>query len=354
MVTYNPHVAINQFNTCVLPAIEYGVGVWYASTSSDKTTWEKLEVFWRYIAKCILGVSTCAPTGGVQGELAWHPFRVRAASHAISMWTRISRLPLSELTRKAMCVQRELLRNSHTCWLTSIHNTLCATAVGTNVWNLWWSIDNFPNTLTACESVLQPENCKRPWDVVCNDNFINYSISTWFEEVNRINAKVGEGNNKLRTYALYKNKWGYEKYLDFIDNRDKRVLYTKFRIGIAPLRIETGRHEHNPAKPGTPGIQANVRFCLCCRTERVEDEFHFLMVCPIYTQLRNQLFNVAKSVLLDFVNNHKITHELYSNLINNDKDFFVFLMKFEHKDIIRAVSNFLWEAFKCREHMLKS
>ena len=36
--------------------------------------------------------------------------------------------------------------------------------------------------------------------------------------------------------------------------RDKRVLYTKFRIGIAPLRIETGRHEHNPAKPGTPGI----------------------------------------------------------------------------------------------------
>ena len=66
-----------------------------------------------------------------------------------------------------------------------------------------WSIDNFPNTLTACESVLQPENCKRPWDVVCNDNFINYSISTWFEEVNRINAKVGEGNNKLRTYALY-------------------------------------------------------------------------------------------------------------------------------------------------------
>ena len=147
---------------------------------------------------------------------------------------------------------------------------MCATAVGTNIWNLWWSIDNFPNTLTACESVLQPENCKRPWDVVCNDNFINYSISTWFEEVNRINAKVGEGNNKLRTYALYKNKWGYEKYLDFIDNRDKRVLYTKFRIGIAPLRIETGRHEHNPAKPGTPGIQANVRFCLCCRTERVE------------------------------------------------------------------------------------
>ena len=77
---------------------------------------------------------------------------------------------------------------------------MCATAVGTNVWNLWWSIDNFPNTLTACESVFQPENCKRPWDVVCNDNFINYSISTWFEEVNRINAKVGERKNKLRTY----------------------------------------------------------------------------------------------------------------------------------------------------------
>ena len=64
-----PNMVVNQFNTCVLPALEYGVGVWYTGRMSCKKEWGNVEVLWRTVARQILGVSTYAPMGGVAGDL---------------------------------------------------------------------------------------------------------------------------------------------------------------------------------------------------------------------------------------------------------------------------------------------
>ena len=53
-----------------------------------------------------------------------------------------------------------------------------------------------------------------------------------------------DGGNKLRTYRLFKSSIAHEPYLNVVNNRDKRILLTKFRIGICPLRSETGRYEN--------------------------------------------------------------------------------------------------------------
>ena len=81
------------------------------------------------------------------------------------------------------------------------------------------------------------------WETNCLASFREHAIHEWSKDVTRINAKCGQGLNKLRTYALFKRQWKLEPYLTCIDDRDKRVLLTKFRIGICPLRIETGRYE---------------------------------------------------------------------------------------------------------------
>ena len=136
------------------------------------------------------------------------------------------------------------------------------------------------NVKCECNENVSVGTCevKKSWESICSDEIRSNSVREWSKEVNRISAKSGVGLNKLRTYALYKQTWGCEPYLDLIHNRAKRVLLTKFRIGICPLRIETGRYEvMNRIK----GIEANLRYCLVCYTERVEDEYHFLMVCPI-------------------------------------------------------------------------
>ena len=145
---FKPDMVIHQFTTCVLPAIEYGVGVWYAGYSvCNKKVWESVEVFWRSIARSILGVSIFAPSGGIQGELEWYPFSVRAAWQAICTWTRITRMPNDMWTRKALCVQREMLRDGRKCWLTSICESLCSTSEGMNIWNSWWNLNDFANVV---------------------------------------------------------------------------------------------------------------------------------------------------------------------------------------------------------------
>ena len=55
------------------------------------------------------------------------------------------------------------------------------------------------------------------------------------------------GGNKLRTYKLYKNSYDTEDYVEnHIMSRTRRSALAKFRCGVAPLRLETGRCERIP------------------------------------------------------------------------------------------------------------
>ena len=56
--------------------------------------------------------------------------------------------------------------------------------------------------------------------------------------------------------------------------------YAKFRMGVAPLRIETGRYE---------GLEEENRLCFHCK-DKVESEEHVLLHCPAYQDLREMLF----------------------------------------------------------------
>ena len=56
-------------------------------------------------------------------------------------------------------------------------------------------------------------------------------------------------------------------------------------MGYLPLQIETGRYTNTPA--------AN-RICKLCHLE-IEDQYHFLLICPLLRQERLHLFNaIAK------------------------------------------------------------
>ena len=84
----------------------------------------------------------------------------------------------------------------------------------------------------------------------------------WLKDVKRIKAKCGNGLNKSRTYALFKTEWRFEPYLTCVEDRNKRVLLCKFRIGICPLRIETGRYEQ--VSRNVRGLPEKARTCKCC------------------------------------------------------------------------------------------
>ena len=58
-----------------------------------------------------------------------------------------------------------------------------------------------------------------------------------------------------------------------------REIITKFRISGYNLNIEKGRYEN---------IDRNDRKCTLCNMNEIEDEYHFILQCPIYDTFRKQ------------------------------------------------------------------
>ena len=65
-------------------------------------------------------------------------------------------------------------------------------------------------------------------------------ISQWTADINRENARTGNGGNKLRFYRTFKQVFNVESYCKIIFNRSHRGALAKFRSGTAPIAIETG------------------------------------------------------------------------------------------------------------------
>ena len=84
---------------------------------------------------------------------------------------------------------------------------------------------------------------------------------------------------KVTTYARCKHEFEVEKYLDFIKEKKFKFALTQFRLSSHNLAIERGRFEN---------IARTERVFVSCNSNLVENEYHFLLVCPLYRELRKQ------------------------------------------------------------------
>ena len=100
-----------------------------------------------------------------------------------------------------------------------------------------------------------------------------------------IQLYAGE-RKKLRMYAEFKHVIKYESYLRTIKIPKYRIMLSKFRLSSHDLEIERGRYGHKSTSP-------EERCCKFCQSNGdliTEDEFHFLMVFPLYKSKREKLF----------------------------------------------------------------
>ena len=96
---------------------------------------------------------------------------------------------------------------------------------------------------------------------------------------------------KLRTCILYKNQYLTEPYVECDVNRAHRSALAKFRCGILPLSVETGRFN---------AIPLEFRLCVFCDDNVVEDEYHFFFSCNLNNDLRSSLFDYLRQDVPDF------------------------------------------------------
>ena len=98
---------------------------------------------------------------------------------------------------------------------------------------------------------------------------------------------------KLRTFILFKNVYRPEPYIKMKISRRRRSLMSRFRSGILPLEVETGRYApiYDQSIKKNRKRKPSERICKICDQKETEDEFHFLCICPKYSMIRTILFN---------------------------------------------------------------
>ena len=107
-------------------------------------------------------------------------------------------------------------------------------------------------------------------------------ISEWRQSINNPLGSSKRGLNKLRTYCCFKSDFKVEHYCTLIMPPSHRSALSKFRCGVAPLRIETGRFEQLPV---------SQRTCPLCNSGEVETEYHVLLHCTTYNDIRVEFFD---------------------------------------------------------------
>ena len=81
----------------------------------------------------------------------------------------------------------------------------------------------------------------------------------------------------MQMYIGFKSSLYPEKYLSLSINFKFRQILACFRTSCLPLGVEEGR---------CTGVMYNERYCRVCNVQKVEDEYHFLLECSVYRDLR--------------------------------------------------------------------
>ena len=130
---------------------------------------------------------------------------------------------------------------------------------------------------------------------------------------------------KLRTYYFISGDATTKAYLIKPLSFAQRKLLAKLRLGILPIRLESGRYERPP-------LSVTDRICKQCALGEVENEEHFMLVCPKHSFRRNILYS-------------KIENKIDFNCMNNIEKLKLLL---NNENLVKASSQYIVESYAAR------
>ena len=231
------------FDVKIAPILLYGAELWGLSDMHDV---ERVHV---YACKRFMSAPVRACTAAVLGDCERYPMYVNAAKRCIQYWLRIMNMPDHRYVKQCYVMLKYYDSIGCVNWVTKVKHSLCSNGFG----YIWEQQNAVNQKLFICQFVQRlKDQYMQQWVDVCNST------------------------SKLDSYCLYKTSFTYEKYLDVLDVKKFRYSFASFRTSSHKLMIEKGRHL---------GIHRDRRYCFNC-LEAIESEYHFLLVCPLYVQLR--------------------------------------------------------------------
>lgn len=286
------------FDTLVWPVISYGASIWGTRSFSciDSVQHKAIRFF--------MNVGKYTPNDSLNGDMGWKPMIVKQWTSIFRHWSRCKDMSNDRLNYKVF------------------------------YWSFRNAVNNKKNWCFKVMEKFRSVNCEQfcKLDRYFNKNSILYIENVLFndykEEWHKRVSSYSTGK-KLRTYKLFKSHYGTEKYVLSNIQRRYKSAFAKFRFGVAPLKIETGRYEN---------MAVNDRKCFICLDD-VEDEKHVILTCPLYADLRRILYNECASFNVDF-NNMSDDEKFLFLFSNNDVSVLVAKTCFS---ILSRRNSFLYE-----------
>ena len=274
------------YNSMVTPILEYGSEVW---GHIDIKKSEKID---NSAIRYFLGLHRFAPLAGLAGDMGWTGVRDRMIMKMCRFYNKIQKTTNERLLKKIFLYDKN--STSDNTWPSKFKQFLDAV-----------HLDHLYDENQLIDLTLLSERLK--------SNF----QTKWMDSV--------RSKPKLRLYEQIKTSPLTENYVKANLPKFERSLIAQLRLGILPLRIETGRYVNEPVSD---------RICTLCTQYMVEDELHFLLNCTRYTNARR-----------DYLATSNIDITIYNG--SNDIDKLKLMMENTH-----SFGRFLGTIFNIRMNFL--
>lgn len=234
---------IKLFDSMVLPILNYASEIWGFHPSPD------VERVHLKFLKQILGVRTSTSSAAVYGEFGRVPLIVLRKVRILKYWYSIMK---DEDSLRFKVLQYQILHdNNRNNWANQVKNLICDLG-----YNYLWNNREITNLQLQC---------------MIRTVYDQY-LQSWFSEL--------RNSSKLSTYNQIKHIFEQEKYLNCVKNIQHRNALSRFRCSAHRLNIEEGRYRN---------LEREQRICMKCNMNTLENEYHFLLVCPYYRELRSEI-----------------------------------------------------------------
>ena len=258
---------------------------------------EKLNI---HMCKYVLGVGKRTSNIATYGELGRYPLYIDTVLAIIKYWLHINEDAESDkLIKDALQDNHVMFQNKKDCWLSCVYMIL-------KECNLLRFFNN-PQAMTRRHLTDLKKSLQ--------SKFVKY----WSVELHK--------SDKLRTYRKFKSIFMFEKYLTHVSNDSDRSNLARFRTSCHKLLIEYGRYT-------TPKTPIAERLCKQCVMNAVEDESHFLLVCPKYANHRIKITNHLN-------NNTNFESQSYMSK-------FQWLLSNEDESVCKDIASFVTICFSLR------
>ena len=286
-------LAIKIFHTQIVPILLYGSEVWGPYMEENFESWDytKIERTQTKFLKQVLGCGYQTSNNMTRADTGCRPLIIQIIKRYISYFKNIKETTY-KLSHDAFLYERESQETPN--------------------------FMHFSEKFNLNTDILQSPHTKI--SKICNDTYDRF----WSESI--------ATSSKAISFNKYKTNIHLDPYLLINLNTKHRIALSRFRLSNHSLWIEKGRH----TKPIT---DKKKRLCDLCKIE-IEDEKHFLLICPLYSPKRIILENACRN-----------TCSRYDSLDSEQK--FIFIMSNENIEILKTLSKFIFDSMSLRDKIVE-